>query len=112
MDGHFVNLDVRRWPIPLPSRCPFHSVKHLRAINHLPKHAMLAIQRRVGLVDDEELRAVCVGPAVGHAEHATLGVLQAFHDFVGEFAVGGVVDASTAFARACGVTCKGGREEE
>ncbi len=54
-------------------------------------------------VSDEELGAVGVGPAVGHGQHAALGVLQVVHQLVWELAVGGVVNGFAAFSRACGV---------
>lgn len=61
------------------------------------------IQVCMRFVSDEELGAVCVGPAVGHGQHAALGVLQVVHQLVWELAVGGVVNRFAAFSRACGV---------
>ena len=54
---------------------------------------------------DEELAAVGVGARVGHAEHASGGVRELGHDFVGESAVVGAVDGGAAAACARGITC-------
>lgn len=64
------------------------------------------------LVGDEELRPIAVGPAIGHRQDATLAVLQAVIDLVGELAVGGSIDALPALACACWVTCKSNWREQ
>lgn len=43
---------------------------HAHALQHLPEHHVLAVQVRCGHGGDEELRAVGVGPSIGHAQQS------------------------------------------
>lgn len=46
---------------------------------------------------------VGVGAAVGHADNASLVVLEGIGDFIGEFAIGGVVYRLASLSCPCGI---------
>lgn len=51
---------------------------HAHALQYLPEHHVFAIQVRRGHGGDEELRAVGVGPGVGHAQQALFVMLTKY----------------------------------
>lgn len=66
-----------------------------------PKNRMLAIQPRRWCKSDEELRAICVGSRVGHAEDTCARMLQCWRDLVLELLAINGFSTSTG---ACGIT--------
>ena len=52
------------------------AVNHIQPFSDPAEHSMLAVQMRLGGMGDEELGAVRVGPAVGHAQHPRAVVLR------------------------------------
>src|SRR5579875_3864643 len=78
------------------------AVDHIHPTDHAAKDAMLSVEMRCRAKGNEELRAIGVAPGVGHAENASLIMLE------GECAwlIGELVARATG-SRAGGITALG-----
>lgn len=82
-----------------------HVVERLPALQDLAKDGVLAVEVRGGRKGNEELRAVGIGPLVGHAQDAAGIVAEGGADLVVEQLVGRVEDGR----RRLGLGVRGGR---
>ena len=76
-DSSSKDLDLFDWSIGLTGLHQTHALNDPQPGRHSTEDGMLAIEPRRRCQRDKPLTTVGVGPAVGHAEHARPGMLQA-----------------------------------
>jgi hypothetical protein len=69
--------NVRKWAVVLVDTLILEHLHDLEAIDNPTEHDVLPIQMGTWARDNEELRSVCVGPAVGHGHQEGLVVAEA-----------------------------------